>query len=74
LNKNRVNDVRQMETYLAEPLVTKASPTDIGIAIEKLKIYKSLGTNQILTGPIQAGGKILYSEIHNFINSLCNGE
>jgi hypothetical protein len=49
-----------MELYTAEPLVTKPSPTEVGIAIEKLKMYKSLGTNQILTELIQAGGETLY--------------
>jgi hypothetical protein len=56
----------QMEIYTAKQL--------IGIAIEKLKIYKSLGTNQISLELIQGGGETLYSKIHNFINSPCNEE
>jgi hypothetical protein len=44
----------------------------VEIAIEKLKRYKSPGSNQILAELIQAGGEILRSKIHKLINSIWN--
>jgi hypothetical protein len=51
-----VNDVRQTETHTAEPLVPVPSSSEVEIAIEKLKMYKSPGTDQIPAELIQAGG------------------
>jgi hypothetical protein len=39
-----------------------------------LRKYKSAGSDQIPAELIQAGGKILLSEIHKLINSICNKE
>jgi hypothetical protein len=60
--------------HAAEPLLLKPSSFEFNIAIGKLKRYKSPGTDQILTELIQAGGKILCSEIHKFINFIWNKE
>jgi hypothetical protein len=46
----------------------------VEIAIQKLKSYKSLGTDQILAKLIKAGGEMLYSEIHKLICSVWNKE
>jgi hypothetical protein len=46
----------------------------VEIAIAKLKKYKSPGSDQIPAELIQAGGKILPSEIHKLINSVWNKE
>jgi hypothetical protein len=54
--------------HTAEPLVPGPSPLEVEIAIAKLKKYKSPGTDQILAELIQAGGKILLSEMHKLIN------
>jgi hypothetical protein len=35
-------------------------------------MYKTSGSDQILTEVIQAGGEVLWSEIHTFINSIWN--
>jgi hypothetical protein len=43
-----VNDVRQTEMHTAEPLVLESRCFNVEIAIEKLKTYKSPGTDQIL--------------------------
>jgi hypothetical protein len=46
----------------------------VEIAIEKLKKYKSPGSDQIPAELIQAGGRILLSVIHKLINSVWNKE
>jgi hypothetical protein len=42
-----VNDVRQTKIHTAEPLVLEHSSFEVETAIEKLKRYKSPGTDQI---------------------------
>jgi hypothetical protein len=42
------------------------------MAMEKLKSYKSLGTDQIPAELIKAGGSTIRSEIHKLINSIWN--
>jgi hypothetical protein len=60
---NRVSDVRQIEIHTTEPLVPDPSPFLVEVAIEKLKSYKSPGSDQIPADRIQAGGDILYKLI-----------
>jgi hypothetical protein len=74
LNIHRVSDVRQIEIYTAELLVPDPSPFDFEIAYAKLKRYKSPGNDEILAELIQAGGEILWSEIHKLINFIWNKE
>jgi hypothetical protein len=69
LNVHRVSDVRQIEIHTAEPLVP-----EVEVAIEKLKRYKSPGSDHIPAELIQAGGDILYSTIHKLITSIWNKE
>jgi hypothetical protein len=57
LNIHGVKDVWQIEIHAAEPLVPEPSSSQVEIATEKLKKYKSPGIDQILAEPIQAGGK-----------------
>jgi hypothetical protein len=45
-----------------------------GVAIGKLKIYKSQGTDQIPAELIKVGGEILHSEIQSLIYSIWNKE
>jgi hypothetical protein len=71
---HNVSDVRQIEVYMAEPLVPGPSHLEVEIAILKLKKYKSPGSDQIPAELIQAGGEILLSEIHKLINSVWNKE
>ena len=47
LNVHRVNDVRQTKMHTAEPLVPEPSASEVELAIEKLKSYKSPGVDQI---------------------------
>jgi hypothetical protein len=44
------------------------------MAIERLKRHKSLGIDHIPAEMIEAGGKIIYSEIHEIITSVWNKE
>jgi hypothetical protein len=74
LNVRGINDVRQTEVHTAEHIVPECSAFKVDIAIEKLKRCKSPCTDQILAELIQAGGSILWSEIHKLINSVWNKE
>jgi hypothetical protein len=55
LNVHGINDVRQTKIHTAEP-----SSAEVDIAIEKLKRYRSPGTDQILADLIQAGEHIMF--------------
>jgi hypothetical protein len=74
LNVHRVSDVRQIEIHTAELLVADSSPSEVEIAIAKLKRYKSPGTDQIPAQLTQAGGETLWPEIHKLINSIWSKE
>jgi hypothetical protein len=54
--------------------VPEPSAIEVEIAIEKLKRYKSPGTDQIPAEMIKAGGSKICSEIHKLINSIWNKE
>jgi hypothetical protein len=72
LNVHGVNVVRQTEIHTAEPLAPEPSSSEVEIAIEKMKRYKSPGIDQIPAELIQAGGSTLRSEIHKLINCIWN--
>jgi hypothetical protein len=74
LNVHGINGVRQTEIHTAEPLVPEPTSSQVAIAIEKLKRYKSPGIDQIPAEMIQAGGNTLSSEIHKLINYIWNKE
>jgi hypothetical protein len=74
LNVHNVSNVRQIEVHAIEPLVPGPSCLEVEIAIEKLRKYKSPGSDQIPAELIQAGGEILLSAIHKLINSVWNKE
>jgi hypothetical protein len=69
-----VSDIRQVEIHIAEPLVPEHNPFEVEIVIAKLEKYKLPGSDQILAELIQAGGEILWSEVHIFINSIWSKE
>jgi hypothetical protein len=69
INVYGVNDVRQTEIHTAEPLVPERSSSEVEIAIEKLKSYKSPGIDQIPAELIQVAGNTLHSEINLLIVS-----
>jgi hypothetical protein len=54
LNVYVVHDVMQMDVHTAEPLVPEPSLVKVEVAIEKLKSYKSPGTDQILDKMLKA--------------------
>jgi hypothetical protein len=74
LNVHGDNDVKKTEIHTAEPLVPEPSAFDVEMAIEKLKRYKSPGTDQIPAELIKAGGSKIYCEIRRLINSIWNKE
>jgi hypothetical protein len=74
LNVHNVSDVRQIGVHMAEPLVLGPSRPEAEIAIQKLKKYRSSGSDQIPAELIQAGGKMLLSAIQKPINSIWNKE
>jgi hypothetical protein len=74
LNVQNVSDVMQIEVYTAQPLIPGPSRLEVEVAIAKLKKYKSPGSDQIPSEPIQAGDEMLLSAIHKLINSIWNKE
>jgi pyrrolidone-carboxylate peptidase len=54
-------------------LLCQPSASDVKIAVEKLKMQKSTGIDEIPAELIQAGDIAIYSEIpKKLINSVCN--
>jgi hypothetical protein len=54
LNVHTISDVKQIETYIVEPLVPDTSPFHVENVIAKQKSYKSSFNDQIPTEVIQA--------------------
>jgi hypothetical protein len=73
-NVHVVNDVRQTEIRKAGPLVSEPNASEVKLVIEKLKICKSPGIDQIPADLIKAGGITIRSEIHKLIISILNKE
>ena len=65
LNVNGDSDVRQTEIHTAEPLVLEPSASEVEMAAEKLKRYKSPGIDQIPEELINEGGRTICSENRN---------
>jgi len=63
--------VRQTETH-TEPRVREPSAFELGLAIEKLKMHKSPGIDQVPSELVKAGGRTIRSEIRKIINSIWN--
>jgi hypothetical protein len=64
-----VNDVRQTEVCMAEPLVPEPRVFEVEMAIEKLKRHKSPDIDRIPAELNIAGWKTIRSEIHKLIIS-----
>jgi hypothetical protein len=60
--------------HTAEPLVAEHSASEVEVAVEKLKTYKSQGVDQFPAEIIQAGRETLRSEIHKLIKLIWNKE
>jgi len=65
-----VKNVGQAEIHTAEPLIPEPSASEVELAIDKLKSYKSPGIDQIPAKMIKAGGRTIYLEIHKLIISI----
>jgi hypothetical protein len=59
---------------VSEPLGPESSPFDVEIAIAKLKNNKLPGCYEVPAQMIQAGGEILWPEIHKLINCIWSEE
>ena len=57
MNVHGGQDIEDVEVQIAEILVRESNILEVEIAIEKLNIYKALGTDEISTKPIKRGGK-----------------
>jgi hypothetical protein len=73
LNVHRIHDVRQMDMHMAEPLMLEPNIVKVEISIEKLKRYKSLGTDHIPAELIKTEGETC-SWIRIRIHSIWNKE
>ena len=71
-NVHGVNDVRQTEIHIAEPLVPEPNASEVEMASEKPKINKSSGTDQIPAEMIIARGRTIRSKIHQLTHSIWN--
>jgi hypothetical protein len=56
-----VSEIRQAEMRVAEPLVSELTSSEVEIAVESLKWYKSPGFDQIPVEFIQAGSNAFRS-------------
>jgi hypothetical protein len=74
LNVHGAKDVRQAEKDTAEPLVPEPSAFEFELAIEKLKIHKSPGIDQIPAELIKTGGRTIRCAIQKLIIPICNKE
>jgi len=69
-----VKDVGRAEVHTAELLVPEPSAAEVELAIDKLKIHKSPGIDQIPAELIKAGGRTICLEIHKLITSIWKKE
>jgi len=60
--------------WLPSKLVPEPNASDIELAIEKLKIHKSPGIDQIPAELIKAGVRTICCKIHKLIISIWNKE
>jgi hypothetical protein len=67
-------NVTQTEIRTDGPLVPQNSSFEVEIAIEKFRRYSLLDIDQILVELIKVGGNTLLSEVHKFVNYVCNKE
>jgi len=65
-NIHGFGDVRQAKIHTAEPLAPEERVFEFEMAIEKLKIHKSPGIDQIPAELIKAGGSTNRSGIHKY--------
>ncbi|KAJ4445706.1 hypothetical protein ANN_12391 [Periplaneta americana] len=64
------NDRDEIEIQTAEPFIPEPTLSEVEIAIENLKKYKSPGIDQIPAELIQEGGSALYSEIYKLVLAI----
>jgi hypothetical protein len=72
LNAHGVNDVRQTEMHIAEPLIHEPSSFELEITTEKLRMYKLPVIDQATGELVQGGRNIFRSETDKLITSIWN--
>jgi hypothetical protein len=70
LNVLGINDVRQTDIYMADPLVPEPNAVEGEIAIKKLKRYRSPYIDPNPTKFSKPGSSKIHSEVHKLINLL----
>ncbi|KAJ4449447.1 hypothetical protein ANN_00846 [Periplaneta americana] len=73
-NRPNRNDRDDIEIQTAEPFIPEPTLSEVEIAIENLKKYKSPGIDQIPAELIQEGGSALYSEIYKLVLAIWEKE
>ncbi|KAJ4427253.1 hypothetical protein ANN_24871 [Periplaneta americana] len=68
------NDRDEIEIQTAEPFIPEPTLSEVEIAIENLKKYKSPGIDQIPAELIQEGGSALCSEIYKLVLAIWEKE
>ncbi|KAJ4446159.1 hypothetical protein ANN_12852 [Periplaneta americana] len=68
------NDRDEIQIQNAEPFIPEPTLSEVEIAIENLKKYKSPGIDQIPAELIQEGGSSLYSEIYKLVIAIWEKE
>ena len=67
LNVHEGQDIEDVEIQTAEILVPEPNILEVEIAVEKLKMYKASGTDEIPAELIKRGGKPLLDKIHSLL-------
>ncbi|KAJ4445236.1 hypothetical protein ANN_07037 [Periplaneta americana] len=68
------NDQDEIQIETAEPFIPEPTLSEVEIAIENLKKYKSPGIDQIPAELIQEGGRTLFSEIYKLVLAIWEKE
>ncbi|KAJ4427607.1 hypothetical protein ANN_25255 [Periplaneta americana] len=68
------NDQDEIQIQTAEPFISEPTLSQVEIAIENLKKYKSPGVDQIPAELIQEGGRALFSEIYKSVLAIWEKE
>ncbi|KAJ4429975.1 hypothetical protein ANN_22179 [Periplaneta americana] len=68
------NDRDEIQIQTAEPFIPEPTLSEVEIAIENLKKYKSPGIDQIPAELIQEGGSVLSSEIYKLVLAIWEKE
>ena len=72
MNVHGDSAVRETEIHTAEPVVPVPNAFQVEMAAEKIKMYRSPGTDQFPAELTKAGGNKIFSELPKLINFTWN--